>query len=80
MILDYVENYETITDEKTEQLIAESISTKKEAFRLIEQYYKKIKKTHGAKTAAQFYQIENYFISAVSAEVFSAIPLIGEME
>ena len=48
--------------------------------KLIKKYYKSMKKAAGVKTAAQFYQIENYFASAVSVILTEQIPFIGEFD
>jgi len=79
-ILDYAENYEKLTDDKTDDLIKKSITHRKSVNDIIVKYYKKVKKTSGSKTAAQFYQIENYFVTAVGAQMYTAIPLIGELD
>lgn len=79
-ILDYAEHYESLTDEKTDDLIKRSITHRKAVNDVIVKYYKKVKKISGSKTAAQFYQIENYFVTAVGAEMYTSIPLIGELD
>lgn len=79
-ILEYAEHYESLTDEKTNDLIKQSITHRKAVNDVIVKYYKKVKKVSGSKTAAQFYQIENYFVTAVGAEMYTEIPLIGELE
>ncbi len=79
-LLDYAEHYEKLTDEKTDDLIKQSMSIRKGTNTLIVKYYKKVKKTSGSKIAAQFYQIENYFRTAISSELYSNVPLIGELE
>jgi hypothetical protein len=76
----YADHYEDLTDEKTDQLIKESIATRNSVNTLIAKYYKKAKKISGSKTAAQFYQIENYFINAISSQLYITVPLIGELE
>ena len=43
-------------------------------------YYKKIKKSSGSKEAAQFYQLENYILSAIRLEILSNIPFFDEFE
>lgn len=79
-LMEYIENYNSLTDEKTDELVNQSISSKDDANKLIVKYYKKIKKTSGSKIAAQFFQIENYFIAAINAELYTSLPLIGELE
>ena len=79
-LFSYAENYENLSDEKTDALVKESIASKNADNALIAKYYKKAKKLSGSKTAAQFYQIENYFINAINGQLYVTIPLIGELE
>ena len=76
----YAEEYETLNDETTEQLIKEMITLGNEYNKLIQKYYKSIKKASGIKSAAQFYQLEVYFQSAVRLSIMEMIPFIGEFE
>jgi hypothetical protein len=80
IIIEYAEHYESLEDEKTDELIKQSIAFKKDVNNVIAKYYKNVKKVSGSKTAAQFYQIENYFVTAVGVEMYKAIPLIGELD
>ena len=80
LIVKYAENYDNLTDEKADAVIKSSISLRKSTTDLINKYYKKVKKVSGSKTAAQFYQIENYFITAIQAELYTDVPLIGELD
>ncbi len=80
LLLDYAKNYETLTDDKTDDLVKESMRIRKSSSSLIAKYYKKVKKEKGSKIAAQFYQIENYFVIAIRAQLYSDVPLIGELE
>jgi len=58
LLNDYAENYDRLNDEKYDQLIASTISLRKKTDKLMDQYYKKIKKVSGSKIAAQFFQLE----------------------
>ena len=80
VLLDYVENYDTLNNDKYDELIANMISLRKGTDKLIDQYYKKIKKASGSKKAAQFFQIENYFLSEIRTTIFEGIPYIGQFE
>lgn len=80
IIIEYAEHYESLSDEKTDELIKQSIAFKKDVNNAIVKYYKNVKKVSGSKTAAQFYQIENYFVNAVGTEMYTAVPLIGELD
>jgi len=76
----YADEYETLNDEKTEQLIKEMITLGNDYNKLIQKYYKSIKKASGIKTAAQFYQLEVFFQSAIRLTIMEQIPFIGEFE
>jgi hypothetical protein len=76
IIREYMENYTTLSEEKVTSIVNQSIEQKKKLDELIVRYYRKIYNTSGAKTAAQFYQIENFFLSATRMEVSSTLPFI----
>jgi len=58
----YAEEFEGMTEEQTDATMASWIKQRKASDKLIESYYKKIKKASGSKAAAQFYHLENYFL------------------
>jgi DNA invertase Pin-like site-specific DNA recombinase len=80
LINNYAENYENMTDEKIDELFKESVKVNGGLAKLATSYYKKMKKAVDTKTAAQFFQIENYFQSAIRYEISSLLPFIGEFE
>ena len=75
----YAESYLTLDDAKTDEIIMSMVSQKKNLDNLIVTYYKKMKKSVGIKPAAQFYQIENYILTAIRLDIMENIPFIGEM-
>jgi hypothetical protein len=76
----YVESYDQMSDEKIDELVAEMIKLKSSTDKLINTYYKKVKTASGSRAAAQFFQIENYFVSAIRLSIYESIPFIGELE
>lgn len=76
----YADNYSNLDDESTEEIMSEMISLGKEYDKLIHSYYKSIKKACGVKPAAQFFQLEVYFQSAIRKVIFENIPFIGELD
>jgi hypothetical protein len=76
----YVENYDNLADDKYDEVVASMISLRKSNDKLVDSYYKKIKKASGAKIAAQFFQLENYFLSEIRSSVMEGIPYIGEFD
>jgi hypothetical protein len=80
VLTDYVENYDNLADDKYDEVVASMISLRKSNDKLIDTYYKKIKKASGSKIAAQFFQLENYFLSEIRSVVMEEIPYIGEFD
>jgi hypothetical protein len=80
LINKYVEGYFELSDETTAAMMKESIALNKSYDKLIVKYYKKVSKTNGEKTAAQFYQIEVYFKTYIRTVLFSSLPFVGEVE
>lgn len=76
----YADQYLELDNEMTEKIIGESIALSKAYDKLVATYYKRIKKSSGAKVAAQFYQIEYYLKSYIRTIIFSEIPFVGEIE
>jgi hypothetical protein len=80
LISEYASNYNQMSNEKMDELVAKMIKQKSSTDKLVNKYYKKIKAASGSKAAAQFFQIENYFISAIRLNIYENIPFIGELE
>ena len=80
LLNNYANNYLTLTDEKTSELIEQTISIRKKVDKLIVSYYKKVKKGNGDKVAAQFYQLENYILVAIRLTILEDMPFIGELD
>ena len=76
----YVDNYLTLDDAGSDQIIKEMMSLQTQTDKLISTYYNKIKKGAGVKAAAQFYQLENYVLASIRSSIMENIPLIGEFE
>lgn len=75
----YASSYGNTDDAQTDQLIKEMQSLQGRTDKLIIKYYDKIKKESSVKTAAQFYQLEAYFLSVIRATLLNSIPFIGEL-
>ena len=76
---DYVSKYNELNDDKYDDVVKTMISLRKSTDKLIDTYYKKVKKVSGPKVAAQFFQIEEYFLSAIRLDLMEGIPYIGEL-
>lgn len=79
-IEEYAKVYGSMQDADYDKVVANMNSLKKRNDKLIDTYYKKIKKASGAKLAAQFYQIEEYILSEIRAGILGALPFIGELD
>lgn len=76
----YATNYASLDDATTSSIIKDMISLGKQTDALLASYHKKIDKAAGAKAAAQFYQLEAYFLSAIRVSILESIPFIGELD
>lgn len=79
-IFNYVNNYTTLNNEQLDYLILSSIKQRGQLDKLIKNYHKKIKKISDSKTAAQFVQLELFFLSATRTELMANLPFIGALD
>lgn len=77
-LVNYVENYDSLENAQYDEVVTDMISLRNKTDKLMDQYYKKIKKASGSKVAAQFFQLEGYFLTQIRAAIFDEIPYIGE--
>jgi hypothetical protein len=75
----YANSYIDMDDATASKITKETASLAAETDKLIATYSKKIEKAAGAKPAAQFYQLEAYFLSVIRVNIFESIPFIGEL-
>jgi hypothetical protein len=76
----YVNNFETLDPARTTQIINETAALGAKTDKLVLSYHKKMEKEVGAKAAAQFYELELYFLSAIRLAVFENLPFIHELK
>lgn len=74
----YANQYLTMTDEQADTWTKEVIKLQTGTDKLIVTYYNKIKKATSPIVATQFYQIENYILSVVRAEILDEVPFLGQ--
>jgi hypothetical protein len=79
-LTNYVENYDKMDEAKYDGTIGKMISLRDSNDKLLDKYYKKVKKASGSKVAAQFFQLESYFMSQIRATIMEEIPYIGEFD
>jgi hypothetical protein len=76
IIKDFAENFETLTDEKADELWLGSMEYAQEVLKLKKQYYKKFKTLLPARKAARFFQAENKIETMIDAQLALEIPLV----
>jgi len=76
IIKDYSDNYESLSDEKADELWTGSLNYTQEILKLKKKYYKKFKKILPMAKAARFMQLENKIETLIDAQLSLEIPLI----
>lgn len=76
IVKDFANNYETLSNEKADELWTSSLKFEQELLNLQKKYYKKFKKVLPAGKAARFFQVENKINTLIDAELSLEIPLI----
>jgi hypothetical protein len=74
----YANTYQSMTGEIADAWVEDVMNLQESTDKLIRTYYKKIKKEVDPITAAKFYQIENYILTAIRMELQDAMPFINE--
>ena len=72
-LLKYVDDYGAIHPNDAEMIMKEGIPLRKQSDKLIDSYYKKIKKKTDPVVALQFYQIERYHSDLIRIEMLEEI-------
>jgi len=80
LINDYAANYETLTDEKADQLAKATLKNHIDYEKLYSKTYNQAKKAIGSINAAKFIQLEVYLQTIIRSEILEAIPFIGELD
>lgn len=77
-ILEYAENYESMTDAKADALIKKSIEYQKQRTDLLVKCYEKLSKAVGPTVAARFLQVEHQLLLIIDLQIASNLPLMEE--
>lgn len=80
IISEYVENFESLSDEKATELMNKVIANNIALQKLAKKTFKKLSKSISPVKAAQFIQLENYFITTIQMYLQENLPFIGELE
>ena len=76
LIVEYAQNYQSMTNEIAEKLMKESMAVEKERLTLKESLMPKFQKALPAVKAARYYQIENKIQAVVQYGLADSIPLV----
>ena len=76
IIKDFAANYESLSDEKADELWLGSMKYRQELLKLKKSYYNKFKKVLSPAKAARFMQLENKIETLIDAQLALEIPLI----
>ena len=78
IIKEYATQFETLTDEKADELINKSYDFDEDRLDLSKKYYNKVKKVLGAKKAGKFSQLINRLNMLIDIQIAAELPLIPE--
>ena len=70
----FVEQYDKMSDEESDLWMKSIIDLRKKNEKLIESYYKKIRKVCSASVAMQFYQVESYVLAGIRYQILESVP------
>ena len=70
----YVDSYDKMTDKQSDVWMKSVISLRQRNEKLIETYYKKIRKVCSPTVAMQFYQIESYLLAGIRFQILESVP------
>jgi hypothetical protein len=77
---DYVNNYESLTNEKAADLTKKIFKNNSQLDKLQMKYYNKMKLAITALRASQFMQLENYLQTMIQFEIQEELPFIGQLD
>jgi len=72
----YADQYQTMTSEQADAWTKKVIELQKKTDNLIANYYEKVKVISDGIVATQFYQIENYILTAIRAVILEQVPFL----
>ena len=72
----YAENFDSITDEKADDIAKQTFKIREQFTKLEKKYYKKMAKALTPRTAARFIQLDGQINSLITLQLTSQLPLI----
>jgi hypothetical protein len=80
IISEYVGSFDDLNNEKATDLMSKAIANNIAIQKLAKKTFKKMSKSVSPVKAAQFIQLENYFITSIQMYLQETLPFIGELE
>lgn len=74
----YADKYDALTETQADGFVAEALRLRQAHQRLLQRYYKKIKKKTSPLVATKWLQLEEYLYTAILWELYEEIPFVGE--
>jgi hypothetical protein len=72
----YAEQYQTMTGDQADAWTKKAMDLQKKTDGLIATYYGKVRSVTDGVVALQFYQIENYILAGIRAEILDQVPFV----
>jgi hypothetical protein len=76
-IKEYAKNYDSMTDEKADELAKLALDLENQRNDLKRTYYEKVSKQLGGILAARFLQIENQLLMVIDLQIASSLPIVS---
>ena len=76
LLKQYADQYKTMTSEQADAWTKKVMDLQKKTDGLIATYYGKVKAISDGIVATQFYQIENYILTGIRAEILGNVPFL----
>jgi hypothetical protein len=76
LLEEYASKYKTMTSEQADAWTKKVMDLQKKTDNLISTYYGKVRSATDGIVALQFYQMENYILAVIRAQVLSEIPFV----
>ena len=70
----FTESFDKMSDEESNVWMNSVIALRKKNEKLIESYYKKVRKECSASVAMQFYQLESYVLAGIRFQILESLP------
>lgn len=70
----FIEQFENMSDDESDAWMKSVLLLRNKNEKLIETYYKKIRKTCSPSVAMKFYQIESYVLAGIRFQILESVP------